>query len=275
MRYSKGFTLIELLVVIAIIALLLAIVLPALGKAKAYAQEVICKTNLHQYHLATEMYANDYNEKFPNPAATIYKQVAAFSGEANTGCRWHNPQVSPKTDPERFGGPYWPYLDAGRTHVCPTFKKIAPKYGGAHSGSCIGAPFEVQYSYSMNHNLRNATDTDGVRKNQIASPTQTFLWAEENMWTLKDRSSQAISNSVLNDTALLASYPQGDTASIIDSFGSFHKISAAKLAAQQPGAGGGYGIYADQGVSNVLFVDGSLTTASPLETKRYEGRVRR
>jgi prepilin-type N-terminal cleavage/methylation domain-containing protein len=44
---KNGFTLIELLVVIATIALLLAILIPTLGKAKLYAQRLICSNNLH------------------------------------------------------------------------------------------------------------------------------------------------------------------------------------------------------------------------------------
>ena len=48
---KKGFTLIELLVVIAIIAMLLAILMPALNRVKKIAQRVVCGTNLKQVHL--------------------------------------------------------------------------------------------------------------------------------------------------------------------------------------------------------------------------------
>ncbi len=64
MKRSKGFTLIELLVVIAIIALLLAILMPALQKTKAIARKVICKANLKQWGLIFGMYTQDNNGKF-------------------------------------------------------------------------------------------------------------------------------------------------------------------------------------------------------------------
>jgi prepilin-type N-terminal cleavage/methylation domain-containing protein len=65
MRESKGFTLIELLVVIAIIALLLAILMPALQRVKKQARTVACQANLHQWALIWAMYTEDNNGNFP------------------------------------------------------------------------------------------------------------------------------------------------------------------------------------------------------------------
>ena len=67
---SRAFTLIELLVVIAIIALLAALLLPALQLSQARARRIWCENNLRETGLAFHVFANDHNGKFPMQVAT-------------------------------------------------------------------------------------------------------------------------------------------------------------------------------------------------------------
>jgi prepilin-type N-terminal cleavage/methylation domain-containing protein/prepilin-type processing-associated H-X9-DG protein len=72
MRLRRAFTLIELLVVIAIIAILAALLLPALSLAKQKSWTTSCNSNLHEIGLGMRMYANDNNELYPESGDTIY-----------------------------------------------------------------------------------------------------------------------------------------------------------------------------------------------------------
>jgi len=66
---KKGFTLIELLVVISVIALLLAILMPALRRAKKQAHAIACRSNMKQWGLVFALYANDNEDSFPQSYA--------------------------------------------------------------------------------------------------------------------------------------------------------------------------------------------------------------
>jgi len=75
-KTKRGFTLIELLVVIAIIAILAAILLPAMGRARNKAHQISCMNNLKQLNIGIQGYAHDYNGYMPKVFENV--TVAVF-----------------------------------------------------------------------------------------------------------------------------------------------------------------------------------------------------
>ena len=95
---KKGFTLIELLVVIAIIAMLLSILMPALGKVKELAQRLICGTNLKGLGTSIHMYAADYEDEAPlsgGGGINSWSTTGVIAGN-----KWDNPNADWSDDDE-------------------------------------------------------------------------------------------------------------------------------------------------------------------------------
>ena len=98
-KFAKyhGFTLIELLVVISIIALLMSILMPALGKARDLAKAVVCRSNQKNILYGTELYTQDNKDVFPDTEASVYligEQSQEVGDEVST--IWSCPTTRPR-----------------------------------------------------------------------------------------------------------------------------------------------------------------------------------
>ncbi len=231
----RGFTLIELLVVIAIIALLMAILIPSLSRARKQARFVRCKANLRSYGLMALMYADDSDGKMPNAWTSFYNKHGEYRGEPHRYCRWHNPDFDLVKHPE-YAGPFWPYLNGKGIHICPAFPVIASTFGPIHPEHVAGVPIKPNYNYSMNSYLSDK------RVASIKRHGQVFFFGEENLWITAPYNTFAF-----NDTAMCV-YEQWD------SFGTFHLARSADM---------------EDGVANAVFLDGQVQTVNRLDSWRY------
>ncbi|MGH7245110.1 MAG: type II secretion system protein [Phycisphaerales bacterium] len=146
----EGFTLIELLVVIAVIALLIGILLPALGKARESARGLKCSVNQKQISLALMAYANDYKQLFP-PRLLNVKDVETG---ATAGIWWHD---------ETRIGKYLPITDRSNINKATNSKDNNSVGGGVMA--CPNHPSAAR-SYAMNYwancAVNAVTDATGV-----------------------------------------------------------------------------------------------------------------
>ncbi len=112
LRTRRGaFTLIELLVVIAIIAILAAMLLPTLAKAKEKAKRAQCIGNLKQILLSTQMYVHDFNDTMP---------YTSWDSDAFNVPNWCYTRTTSATNKDNVElGQLWPYHRTRALYRCP------------------------------------------------------------------------------------------------------------------------------------------------------------
>jgi prepilin-type N-terminal cleavage/methylation domain-containing protein len=105
LKGQRGFTLIELLVVIAIIAILAAILFPVFARARAQARKASCTSNIRQITLGMNMYAQDYDETYPQWKWDLHYNAAGTPTANNATSVWWNA--------------IYPYVKNHQIFVCP------------------------------------------------------------------------------------------------------------------------------------------------------------
>jgi prepilin-type N-terminal cleavage/methylation domain-containing protein/prepilin-type processing-associated H-X9-DG protein len=190
MNQKKGFTLIELLVVIAIIALLLAIIMPALNTAKAIAAGVVCTSNEKQMVLGWMLYAEDNNDRICDSKTAggngrIGKYWCFVAEPQDVDGDESHDSVEDKVRGFKRGA-LWEYLQNPKVYHCPVDRRYREKnasgeiFGyrtysigatlspsGLHNYKTTGYDFHGQYKLAV------------AKTTEIRSPSRKFVFLEE------------------------------------------------------------------------------------------------
>lgn len=173
-RVKRGFTLIELLVVIAIIAILAAMLLPALAKAKEKAKQISCTSNLKQIGIGLALYTTDFNDKFP--PITSYQIPGDVTSPSQAWTKTLGPYL------RQQGSSFT--SQANRVFICPSAKYGSPNNSGP---TILSGADDLSNTYSAAGSLNGLNPANGKATQEeiprkavfrVCSPTDAILAVE-------------------------------------------------------------------------------------------------
>jgi prepilin-type N-terminal cleavage/methylation domain-containing protein/prepilin-type processing-associated H-X9-DG protein len=257
---ERGFTLIELLVVIAIIAILAALLIPVLARAKQSAQGIACLSNMKQLQLGALLYASANDESWPanltlhdggDSAAGRPNWVdGVFSSPINNGVA-ENP-FGCATNPFYLGvlgktggnptvtlmGSIGPYAHAAGVYHCPADKFPDPNWHVPRVRSCSANAFVdgAGVGGGGGHTFRKTSDFGGKM-----AASDCFVYLDENPESLNDGWFLFVVNGNppnVNDTPAV-NHGRTSSFSFADGHAELIEWHDAFLHAQRPGSSGG------------------------------------
>jgi prepilin-type N-terminal cleavage/methylation domain-containing protein/prepilin-type processing-associated H-X9-DG protein len=194
-RTGLAFTLIELLVVIAIIAILAALLLPALANAKEKARRIVCVSDLKQWGLGQSMYVDDFNQTYPKtkipngtpgPPANYNEDNPSWADLAD--CYDHRPSPTGMDawfnalPPYVASKPLYYYAiqngNEGRDYF--NFQKTIFKCPTAKIDPLINVNNRVAFQYGMNSKGLDQmpTTVSNLKSSMIAAPSKFVMFTE-------------------------------------------------------------------------------------------------
>ncbi len=208
-RHPAGFTLIELLVVIAIIAILAAMLLPSLSRAKLKAHGISCMNNLRQLQVAWFMYVQDNHDRLPGVSGGSYASDNTWvSGwlDFNNG-NTHNTNILFLTD-ARYSQ-IGPYVKSPGIYRCPADQSTAP-FGGLRLPRERSVSMNAWMNYLFDVDIGQDEYLIFRKYSQIVRPSPSMAWVliDEREDSINDGLFQ-INMKLRDSSARIVDYPAG------------------------------------------------------------------